>query len=80
MHDYFDVFENSDNANSKRRLAILIRHNEELISELAYLTIHIPKLTDKYNKLFMEFDNLIDSETEYRKKFRASDGGVGNES
>lgn len=80
MHNYFDVFENAGNANNKRRLAILIRHNEEMISELACLCIHDSKLEDKYNEFMMEFDRLIDSEMEYMKKFRASDGGVGNES
>lgn len=80
MHNYFDVFENAGNANNKRRLTILIRHNEEMVSELTCLCIHDSKLEDKYNKFMMEFDRLIDSEMEYMKKFRASDGGVGNES
>nr|DAX78016.1 MAG TPA: hypothetical protein [Caudoviricetes sp.] len=79
MHNYFDVFENASNANNKRRLSILIRHNAEMISELACLCMHDSKLEDKYNKFMMEFDRLIDIEMEYRKKFRAIDGGVRNE-
>lgn len=74
------MYNNVDNELSKRRLRILITHNEEMVSELACLCIHDSKLEDKYNKFMMEFDRLIDSEMEYRKKFRASDGGVGNES
>jgi hypothetical protein len=41
--------------------------------------MHDSKLEDKYNKFMMEFDRLIDIEMEYRKKFRAIDGGVRNE-
>lgn len=74
------MYNNVDNELSKRRLRILITHNEEMVSELACLCIHDSKLEDKYNKFMMEFDRLIDSEIEYWKKFRASDGGVGNES
>ena len=79
MHNYFDVFENAGNANSKRRLAILIRHNEEMISELACLCIHDSKLEEKYNKFMMKFDKLIDTELEYRKRFKAINSEVRDE-
>jgi hypothetical protein len=70
MHDYFDVFNNFDNAHSKRRLKILITHNEDMLNELEYLCRDVPELEDKYNKFMMEFDSLINSEAEYRSKFK----------
>lgn len=62
--------DNIDNELSKRRLRILITHNEEMANELLYLQSDIPELNDKYERFAKEFDNLINSEAEYRSKFR----------
>lgn len=59
-----------DNELSKRRLRILTTHNEEMAKELQYLLLDIPELNDKYERFAKEFDSLIDSEAEYRSKFR----------
>ena len=61
---------NVDNELSKRRLRILTTHNEEMAKELQYLLLDIPELNDKYERFAKEFDSLIDSEAEYRSKFR----------
>lgn len=61
---------NVDNELSKRRLRILTTHNEEMAKELQYLRLDIPELNDKYERFAKEFDNLINSEAEYRSKFR----------
>lgn len=61
---------NVDNELSKRRLRILTTHNEEMAKELQYLRLDIPELNDKYERFEKEFDNLINSEAEYRSKFR----------
>lgn len=62
--------DNVDNELSKRRLRILTTHNEEMAKELLYLRLDIPELNDKYERFAKEFDNLINSEAEYRSKFR----------
>lgn len=64
------MIDNVDNELSKRRLRILITHNEEMAKELQYLLLDIPELNDKYERFAKEFDSLINSEAEYRSKFR----------
>lgn len=64
------MIDNIDNELSKRRLRILITHNEEMAKELQYLLLDIPELNDKYERFAKEFDSLINSEAEYRSKFR----------
>jgi len=66
----WDMNNNVDNELSKRRLRILTTHNEEMAKELQYLRLDIPELNDKYERFEKEFDNLINSEAEYRSKFR----------
>ena len=61
---------NVDNELSKRRLRILTTHNEEMAKELQYLRLDILELNDQYERFAKEFDNLINSEAEYRSKFR----------
>jgi len=64
------MYDNVDNELSKRRLRILTTHNEEMAKELEYILLDIPELNDKYERFAKEFDSLIDSEAEYRSKFR----------
>ena len=64
------MYNNVDNELSKRRLRILTTHNEEMAKELEYILLDIPELNDKYERFAKEFDSLIDSEAEYRSKFR----------
>ena len=64
------MYNNVDNELSKRRLRILTTHNEEMTKELQYIRLDIPELNDKYERFAKEFDSLINSEAEYRSKFR----------
>lgn len=65
----------ADNTLSKRRLRILTTHNEELIKELQYLRWDVPELKNKYKSFMEAFDSLINSEAEYRSKFKDTNWG-----
>lgn len=69
------MYNNVDNELSKRRLRILTTHNEEMAKELQYIRLDIPELNDKYEHFAKEFDNLINSEAEYRSKFKDTNVG-----
>ena len=69
------MYDNVDNELSKRRLRILTTHNEEMTEELQYILLDIPELNDKYERFAKEFDSLINSEAEYRSKFKDTNVG-----
>ena len=69
------MYNNVDNELSKRRLRIITTHNEEMAKELEYILLDIPELNDKYERFAKEFDSLIDSEAEYRSKFKDTNVG-----
>lgn len=64
-----------DYALSTRRLRILTTHNEELIKEMQYLCLNVPELENQYKSFMKEFNSLIDSEAEYRSKFKDKNVG-----
>lgn len=69
------MYNNVDNELSKRRLRILTTHNEELIKEMQYLCLNVPELENQYKSFMKEFNSLIDSEAEYRSKFKDKNVG-----
>ena len=70
-----DMNSDVDYALSTRRLRILTTHNEELIKEMQYLCLNVPELENQYKSFMKEFNSLIDSEAEYRSKFKDKNVG-----